>query len=169
MLSGMSFRSDPPIANRLLHLKAKAAKAVPWTAQDRATVRSCFEKDDDIGVLAGCCVLVSGRTGEFPSAIEVVRRALQNKHPPPYVELSIYEALLYVEAEQLKSFVDGLLSFIGQSLSRRAINLDNTTFLLGRMARCGEARALAVLRALAQDTDTEVRESASRLLNTGIA
>jgi hypothetical protein len=84
---------------------------------------------------------------------------------PSYVELSVYEALIYVEAERLTPFRDSLLSFIEQSLTQRTINLDNTIFLLGKLARVGELGALELLRSLENDSNTEVRDSAIRVLN----
>lgn len=155
---------EAPIAQAFLRLKAKAIKGTPWTTDERRTVELSLEKEGDIGVLAGCCLLVSQHPQDCGEALEVVRKGMEFKDPSSYVELSIYEALIYVEVEKLAPFRNALFSFVAQSLTRRAINLDNTVFLLGRLARMGERRAVALLRSLAADSNAELRDAASRVL-----
>jgi len=157
-------KDDALIAEMLLRLKAKAAKGVPWTDEEQAVVEVSIENGGEIGILTACCVLVSRRENEHDRALEIVRREIALKNSSPYVELSIYEAAICIDMEKLASFRETILSFIEWSLLRRAINLDNTIFLLGRLARTGESRALALLRSFADDDDTGVRSNASFVL-----
>ncbi|WCJ58111.1 hypothetical protein NXS98_10280 [Fontisphaera persica] len=157
-------KDDAPVAEIFLQLKAKAAKGVPWTVDESATVRRALEKEGEIRVLAACCAVVSGRLEEHARSLHVIRKAVEQKNPSPYVELSIYEALTRLESTTLARFGDAILSFIEQSLGRRAVNLDNTIFLLGRLARIGQSKALEFLQSLAHDSNAEVRDNASRVL-----
>lgn len=155
---------EAPVAQTFLRLKAKAAKGRPWSTGERATVELSLKKEGDISVLAGCCLLVSQRSEQHGRSLEIIRKAIERGNPSLYVELSIYEALIYVEVEKLAPFLDAVFSFIEQSLTRRAVNLDNAIFLLGRLGRGGENRALVLLRSLAHDKNSQVRDSASRVL-----
>jgi hypothetical protein len=158
-------KDDALIAEMLLRLKAKASKGMPWTDDEQAAVELSIGKGGEIGVLTACCILVSKRDNEDSKALEIVRREIALKNSSPYVELSIYEAFTCIDMKKLASFRAAILSFIQWSLLRRAINLDNTIFLLGRLARTGESGALELLRSLAVDDDTEVKSNASFVLH----
>jgi hypothetical protein len=149
----------------LLKLKTKAWEGLPWSANEQADINHWLGSGGNTSILAGCCVLAAERPPACTKSLAVVREALRRKGLPSYVELSVYEALIYVEAERLTPFRDSLLSFIEQSLTQRTINLDNTIFLLGKLARVGELGALELLRSLENDSNTEVRDSAIRVLN----
>lgn len=97
-------------------------------------------------------------------SLDVVRKAIRRKRLPQYVELSVYEALIYVEAGRLKSFFAEIVSFIEDTLARREIDLDNTICLLGTLGRAGEGRALVVLQSLARDSDHGIRDNAAMVL-----
>jgi hypothetical protein len=152
-------------AEMFLQLKAKAAKGTPWTESERLALGSSLMVEGDDSVLAGCCVLVSKQSEQYSQSLEVIRKAIERKSQSKFVELSIYEALIYVETKMLAPCRDAVFAFIEESLTRRAINLDNTIFLLGRLARAGEVRAVELLRSLEYDSDMEVRASAGRVLN----
>lgn len=148
----------------LLALKSKAAKGIAWTAEEEAKIERWLNEDGHVSVLAACCVLASERPQAWPKSLGIVREAIGRKHLPPYVELSVYEALIYVEARQLESFVDEVFLFIEESLAKRTIDLDNTISLLGKLARAGESRAVALLRSLARDNDPGIRDNVALVL-----
>ena len=152
------------LAKMLLELKAKSSKGLPWNEDERGAIKLCFEKRGGIGVLAACCILSSERPKGCSTALDIVREAIEGEEPPPYVELSIYEALIYVEPDHLVPFYDAILRFIERSLMKRAVNLDNTIYLLGKLARPGDVRALALLRTLAHDSEPGIRDNASLVL-----
>ncbi|MCS6898084.1 MAG: hypothetical protein NZM29_08940 [Nitrospira sp.] len=161
-----------PVANdyahavqELLRLKTKAWEGLPWSANEQADINQWLGGGGNASILAACCVLAAERPPGCPESLGVIREALRRNGLPSYVELSVYEALIYVEVERLTPFRDSLLSFVEKSLTRRTINLDNTIFLLGKLARVGETRALELLRSLENDSNTEVRDSAIRVLN----
>ena len=149
----------------LLALKGKEARGVRWTRDDKTAVTECFEKGGMISILAACCVLCSKRRQGRRRSLAIVRQAIERVILPPYVELSLYEGLLFVRVAELAPFLDSILFFIEQSLLRRAIDLTNTINLLSRMAQSGEARAVALLRSLAVDEDAQVRSNASLVLD----
>jgi hypothetical protein len=151
---------DVPVEETFLRLKAKAARGAPWTSKERAAIKLSLEKEGRSSILAACCVLVTKHREVYDRALQVVQNAVGSENPAPYVELSIYEALICIEAENLAPFRDEVLSFIERSLTRRAVNLDNTIFLLGRFARLGERRAVALLRCLARDSSVGIRDTA---------
>lgn len=157
-------KDEAQVAETFLRLKVKSVQGVPWTADESATVELSLKREGDIRVLAGCCVLVSQRSEDYGDALEAVRKAIEDKNVSPYVELSIYEALIYVQVEKLAPFRDALFSFIEQSLARRTINLDNTIFLIGRLARTGDRHALGLLQSLAHDNNAEIRDNAFHIL-----
>jgi len=148
----------------LLALKSKAANGIAWTAEEDAKIKRWLDENGHVSVLAACCVLASERPQAYPKSLGIVREAIGRRHLPSYVELSVYEALIYVEALQLESFVDEILPFIGESLAKRTIDLDNTICLLGKLARAGESRALALLRSLAHDNDPGIRDNVALVL-----
>lgn len=156
----------------LLELKSKAYRGEAWTPAEEATIRLALKQRGPISILAASCILASRRLqGDSASldttseSLGIIREALQYRHLAAYVELSIYEALVQVESRQLASFYDVLLTFIQDSLLRRSINLDNTIFLLGRLARVGEPRALNLLHSLEHDNQSEIRENAGLVLS----
>lgn len=157
-------RDDAKVAEALLELKAKAAKGLPWTKDERIAVDNWLEGKGVASILAACCILVSRRPKECPKSLGIIRAEIQTKTPEPYVELAIYEALLYVEPRHFASFNDTILSFINQSLTKRSVNLDNTICLLGNIARSGGSQALALLKSLAHDGESGVRENVSLVL-----
>ena len=158
-------KDDALIAEMLLRLKAKASKGAPWTDDEQAAVELSIGKEGEIGVLTACCILVSRSDNLHNKALDIIRREIELKNSSPYVELSIYEALTCVDMKKLAAFRAAILSFSKWSLLRRAINLDNTIFLLGRLARTGESGALDLLRSLAADNDTEIKSNASFVLH----
>ena len=152
---------DKFLINMFLRLKLKAVKSHVWTDDERTAVELNIKRDDEIGILAACCVLVSGYANAYRRAVEVLRRAIESKNLSHYVELSVYEAIIFVPIREFDSFRDAVLSFIEQSLSRRAVDLVNTICLLGILARAGESRALLLLQSLAHDPDAEIRNYVS--------
>ena len=152
------------IAEMFLELKAKAARGMTWTKDEQAVVTMCFEKEGVARVLAACCVLSSGRPKGCIRSLGIVREAIEQEHPAPFVELIIYEALTSVETSQLQAFSGAIVRFVEQSLKKRAISLDNTIFLLGKLARVGEVAALVLLRSLAGDSESGVRNAAGVVL-----
>jgi hypothetical protein len=148
----------------LLKLKTKAWEGVSWSADERAQIDRWLGDEGNISALAACCVLASERPAGCEKALGIIQEALQRKRLPPYVELSVYEALIHVEAQSLAPLIEDLLPFIRESLSRRAVNLDNTIYLLGKLGRTGERRALELLQSLTHDDDLGIRDNASRVL-----
>jgi hypothetical protein len=147
--------------HELLELKTKAFNGVNWSAEEKAHIQKLLQDQGNIGVLAACCVLASQRCREFPGSLEIVCKALGREHLPSYVELSIYEALINVEVRQLEPLFVEILSFVESTISRRAINLDNTICLLGKLSYAGDRQALSLLQSLACDNDPAVRDSAA--------
>lgn len=158
-------KDDAPLVEMFLRLKANANKGIRWTADERAAVRESLSKGGDLSILAACCVFVSRCSEKYPGSLEVLQKAIEKTDPASYVELSIYEALIYLEIQEIARVRDPLLSFVEQSITRRAISLDNTIFLLGRLARTGEIRSLRLLKSLAHDPDDQIRGSALRVLD----
>jgi len=156
-------QNDALTRETFLRLKAKVAQGHSWTPEESAGLQRSLEDHGDIGILAGCCMIVCNPSEPNHRAIEVIRPAFARDNPR-YVEMSIYEALIYAQPEALVPIRDEVFSMIERSLMQRAINLDNTIFLLGKMARMGENRALEFLRTLARDDDTEIQSSAIRVL-----
>jgi hypothetical protein len=152
------------IAELFLRLKAKAARGLPWTSDERAAVEISIANEDELSILAACCVVVSGCWKEYPRSLVKLGEGLGKTKPSPYVELSIYEALTCLETDKLSLLDDSVFSFVEQSLAHRAINLDNTLFLLGKLTRIGKSRASDLLKALAHDKNPEIREGALRVL-----
>lgn len=157
-------RDVAQLAEMLLELKTRASKGTSWTDDERAKVDLCLQSPGITRVLAACCVLSSKRPEGCRRALSVIREAIEQQHQPPYVELLIYETLTIVETRYVVSFAAEILRFIQQTLNSRTINLDNTIFLLGRLARSGEGRALVLLKSLVQDNDPEIRSNASLVL-----
>jgi hypothetical protein len=158
------FREEVQLADMLLALKSKAAKSLMWTQGEESSINSCLEKEGTPRVLAACCILCSNHRRWYYQAVDVVAAALGLKEPDPYVELSVYEALIHVDLGDLASSYDKLFVFIDHSFTRRAINLDNTIYLLGRLARSGEKRALTLLHTLMHDSDVGIQNSVSLVL-----
>jgi hypothetical protein len=150
-------KDDAHIAEMLLRLKSKAANGLAWSAEDLVNVELCFDKPGDISALAAWCVLASERHELHNRAVGVFRTAVEHLDPNPYVELLLYEAAACIEAHELNLFGDAILRFVERSVTRRTINLANTIFLLGRLARMGDERALGLLYNLSQDKDSEVQ------------
>lgn len=155
---------NPQLPDMLLGLKAKAAHGIPWTEDERAAIEHSLGEGGITGVLAACCILSSQHPKGCSRSLGIIREAIEREHMPPYAEMSVYEALIYVEPRQLEMFSESLFSFIEQSLAKRAINLDNTIVLLGNLARAGESRALPFLQALSRDSEPGIRENASIVL-----
>jgi hypothetical protein len=151
-------------AQTLLALKSKAANGVPWTDDEQAQIDGWLRKEGNVSVLAACCILASERPHADSGCLGIVRKAIKRGRLPAYVEMAIYEALIYVEARRFTLYFDELLSFIKGSIERRAINLDNTICLLGKLTRAGEGRALGLIKALAEDQNPEIRNSATLVL-----
>jgi hypothetical protein len=147
-----------------LALKAKAAKGSPWSKQEQTTVEHCLNMEGIISVLAACCVLASKCSKGWEESLCIIREAIGDKKTSPYVEQSIYEALIYLEPHHLVSFQEQLLHFIKHTLKKRAINLDNTIYVLGKMARNGNASSLGLLRSLESDVDPGVQNNVSLVL-----
>jgi len=152
-------------AEMLLAIKAKASQGISWTRDEQASIDLCFEKQGEIRVLAACCVLTAMRPQGCDKSVGILRETIERERlPSPYTEASIYEALNYVEGRKLAPFHDALFLFIEQSLVRRSVSLINTIALLGKLARRGEARSLALLQSLANDDDTAVRDTALNMV-----
>lgn len=150
-----------PFAEMLLGLKTKAYQGKPWAEDEQASIKRCFETEGEVRVLAACCVLSARRPEGCDRSVGIVRETIEGKVPlSPYTEEAIYEALTCVTNHKLAPFGDALFLFIGDSLRRRSISLVNTIFVLGRLTRGGERRALALLQSLAQDDDAEIRDNA---------
>lgn len=163
----MSTEDTYPI-QMLLALKSKAASGISWTADEQAAIKRWLETKGDLGVLAACCVLASERLKELPRSLDVVREAIRRKRLPPYVELSVYEALIYVETGRLEAFLAEIISFVEDTVARRQSNFDNTMCLLGKLARAGVPRALGLLQSLARDSGPGIRQNAALVLR-GVA
>ena len=157
-------KEDAQIAEIFLRLKAKAANNELWTNDEIATVELAIRKEGEIAILAACCVLVSGHADLRGRAFGIFRQAIELNNPSPYVDLSIYEAATCIDIDKLVPFRNAILSFIKRSLMQRAVNLDNTVYLLGKLARTGDNQALTLLRSLARDSDSEVRDNVSCVL-----
>jgi hypothetical protein len=163
-LSSTMLHDEVQFAEMFLKLKAKAAAGTPWTKEEQTAINVCLEKDGILSVLAACCVLASGHPTGYRRSLAIVGAELGRERREPYVELSIYEALTHVKPHYLVPFYEAILAFIKQSLLKREVNLDNTMFLLGKLARAGETRAIALLQSLAKDPSDEVRDNASLVL-----
>ena len=151
--------------SKFLELKFKASNNVAWTQDETANLEHSLETNDMSSILAACCILVSKRPKDCDKSLNIIRNAIKtNTELTPYVELSIYEALTIISSQHLISFYQELLMFVTNSLSRRSINLDNTIFLLGRLARIDKGRALLILKSLQSDLDPLVQNSASLVL-----
>ena len=156
---------DRQLAEKLLAIKARAVTQLPWTAADNATLRSCLERGGNLRVLAACCILVSQRPPGCPSALAIVREAVECGTFGAYVELSINEALTFVAVAQLAPFQTAIMGLIRESLRARRVDLVNTVFLVGKLARSGDRQALELLRLLADDAESGVRENATMALS----
>ena len=157
--------AERPFAEMLLALRGKAGHNIPWTKDEQASIELCFAKEGEIRVLAACCVLASMRPEGCSRSVGILRETIERKVPlSPHTEESIYEALTCVKNRKLAPFYNALFPFIEQSLKRRAIILVNTIFVLGRLARGGEARALALLQSLAHDDNAAIRDNALDVL-----
>lgn len=156
---------DAQLIKIFLEMKYKAAIGTRWTKDEKAIINHCLERHDAISILAACCVLSSQRWRKWRRSLEIVQKAIEGRSVQPYVELSIYEALVFVPIRNLASFYDAIFLFIEQSLSKRGIDLTNTIFLLGNLVRVGQGRALTILESLAVDPNPEVRENASLVLS----
>lgn len=158
-------KEERSFAKMLLAIKAKAQRGMPWTKKEQVLIELCFEKEGEIRILAACCVLASMRPEGCDKSLGILRKTIEGKIPPsPYTELFIYEALTCVKNRKLAPFYDPLFRFIEDSLKRRSIVLVNTIFVLGRLARRGEARALTLLRSLASDDNAAIRDNALDVL-----
>jgi hypothetical protein len=105
--------------------------------------------------------LASIRPEGCDRSVGILRETIEGEVPlSPYTEEAIYEALTCVKSSKLAPFYDALFPFIEDSLKRRSIILVNTLFVLGRLARAREGRAMALLQSLAQDDDPEIRDNA---------
>jgi hypothetical protein len=159
-------REESQIAEQFLVLRAKASRGAAWSEEDRALVDSHLNGGGVLSVLAACCVIVSGRPKGCQRALTILRSEIEKRQPDPYVELLLYEALIYLEFSTLEPFKDKLTFFIEDSLKLRRVNLVNTTCLIGYLAKHGDSRAATLLRSLSIDSDPEVRDNASALLRS---
>ena len=150
--------------NALFQLKAKASRGIPWSAEENAFIEACLNKKNEISILAACCVLSSQRPKGHVKSLGIVREAIKGDNLPHYVEMSVYEALIYVEPQEVESFCNSLFHFIEQSIANRTVNLDNTVVLLGNLARNGKKHALLLLRSLEHDDDVGLRANAAIVL-----
>ena len=151
------------LIDTFLRLKAKAAAGVAWSSEEQQMIDSALERADPIGVLAACCILASKVPSGSQQPLNTIIGSLESRLPG-YVELSVYEALIMVDDNRLRSFANKLIPFIERTLNERAINLDNTITLIGKLARSREKSCLELLRGLTLDSETGVREIASAIL-----
>lgn len=152
------------VIQMLLALKWKAANGISWTVDEQAAVERWLESKGDLSVLAACCVLASDRLKDFPGSLDVVHEAIQRKRLPAYVELFVYEALIFVETSRLRPWCRDIISFVEDTLARRQVNMENTMCLLGKLARAGVRQAFVLLQSLARDSDPEVQQNAALVL-----
>jgi hypothetical protein len=157
-------KEDVELAKMLLELKARAHQSMAWSKDEKVALERCFGRGGIISVLAACCVLSSGRPRNCRRSLSILRENIERGSPPPYVELLVYEALITVETNELSPFYDAIFGFIEESLTRRAVNLDNTIVLLGNLARANQPRALVILQTLTQDGKSPIRDNASFVL-----
>ncbi len=155
------------VSKRLLSLASKAAAGQQWSSEEQANVDKWLNTDGDVGILAACCVLASKRPPGCPQALRKVRLTLARAGLPVYLELCVYEALAFVETPVVMDWHEDILGFIRRSLLLRRIDLTNTIYVLGKLARMNDAEAQQILQMLAQDSDA-VTSSCARLMLEGV-
>jgi hypothetical protein len=152
------------VVQQLLALKSKAARGEGWQPIDFEFVTERLKEDDSARILAACCIISSGQSPHFPDVAQIIQNAVRVTDLPPYIVLSICEALVFLEAKDYLSFSEDIVAFVSLTIKQRAINLDNALCVLGKLGMAGERRASELLKSLACDADLEIRQTAAQVI-----
>lgn len=152
------------VIQQLLALKSKATCGERWEATDYDFVGERLKEDESSRILAASCIISSGQSRHFPYALEVIRNAVKLRKFPPYIVLSICEALVFVEAKDFLPFSKDIMAFVTSAIKQRAINLDNALCLLGKLSMAGDQEASELLATLVCDADPDIRQTAAQIM-----
>lgn len=152
------------VVQRLLALKSKAAQDEEWSLEDFGFVEACLKRDVLTRTLAAACILSCGQTCHFPSALRIMRSAVKRLKLPPYVVLSVCEALVFVETKAFLPFSQDIVAFVWRVVQQRTIHLENALCILGKLSMAGEEQASELLDSLSHDADPKIRQIAAKVI-----